>query len=84
MKWYWAILLTVAIFGCMVAAVMVGELKHDLSGGEPVVQGILAISGIWAAARSSSVGWGLFVFLLWPIGFPYFLIVRYRKPPDVE
>jgi len=78
MKWYWAILLTVSIFGLMVVLLQVGD-----TAVEPFVTLIVAISGIWAAGRSSSVGWGLFVFFLWPIGFPCFLIARYKRSPDV-
>ena len=78
MKWYWAILLTVSIFVLMVVLLQVGD-----TAVEPFVTLIVAISGIWAAGTSSSVGWGLFVFFLWPIGFPCFLIARYKRSPDV-
>ena len=76
MKWYWAILLTVIIFGLMVVLLQAGG-----SAVQSFVTLIAAISGIWAAGTSSSVGWGLFVFFLWPVGFPCFLIVRYRRLP---
>jgi len=68
----------VSIFGLMVVLLLVGD-----TAVEPFVTLIVAISGIWAAGRSSSVGWGLFVFFLWPIGFPCFLIARYKRSPDV-
>jgi hypothetical protein len=77
-KWYWAILLTVIIFGLMVVLLQVGGMAM-----EPYVTAIVAISGIWVAGTSSSVGWGLLVFFLWPIGFPCYLIARYKRPPDV-
>jgi hypothetical protein len=73
MKWYWAILLTLLIFAADAAA-----LHADPSGGKEFIHLICAISGIWAAGKSSSFGWGLFVFFLWPIGFPCFLISRYK------
>ena len=78
MKWYWAILLTVIISGVMVALLQVGG-----TAGQPYVTLLVTISGIWAAGTSSSVGWGLFVFFLWPIGFPSFLIAQYKRSPDV-
>ncbi len=77
MKWYLAILLTMAIFGCMVVATTIAGSQAD-----HLIYTLLAISAVWAAAKSSSVGWGLFVFFLWPVGFPYFLIARYGRPPE--
>ena len=78
MKWYLAIPLTLVIFATMVLALQVnttaGKFFSDL---------VIAVSGIWVAAQSSSFGWGLFVFLLWPIGFPCFLIAKYKQPPAV-
>ena len=37
---------------------------------------VFALFAIWVAADSSSFGWGLFVFFLWPIGYPSYLIER--------
>jgi len=73
MKWYWAILLTLLILVACIAAVQV-----DRTSGGFFVHLVSAISGIWVAGKSSSFGWGLFVFFLWPIAFPCFLITRYR------
>lgn len=75
MKWYWAILLTILIF--------IGQVVLFLNAGpkgELCVQFVVAIFGIWAAAKSGSLGWGLFVFFVWPLGFPCFLINRYKMP----
>ncbi len=79
MKWYWAILLTVIILGLMVVLLQAGG-----TAVERYVTLIVAISGIWAAGTSASVGWGLFVLFLWPVGFPCFLIVRYKRSPEVD
>jgi len=78
MKWYWAILLTIVILGLMVAVLQVHGTE-----GQFFVHLVTAISGIWAAGRSCSFGWGLFVFFLWPIGFQCFLIAKYQRPADV-
>lgn len=78
MKWYWAILLTMAILGGMAAVLQIGGAK-----AEWFIHFVVAIFGVWAAGKSSSVGWGLFVLLLWPIGFPCFLISQYRPPSNV-
>lgn len=78
MKWYWAILLTVASLG--------GILLMYRIGGDPAkifIDMFMAIIGIWAGSTSGSVGWGLFVFFLFPIGFPCFLITQYRRSPSV-
>ncbi len=79
MKWYWAILLTLLILAPEVAAV-----QANPSRGKEFVQLICALSTIWAAGKSSSFGWGLFVFFLWPIGFPCFLITHYKPASEVR
>ena len=76
MKWYLAIPLTLLIGAAMVVAVQVYDTSGKLLGC--FVASILAI---WVAAKSSSFGWGLFVFLIWPIGFPFFLIAQYKRLP---
>jgi hypothetical protein len=78
MKWYWAILLTIVFIGFFTAL-----LKMGGADAQWFVNGVIAIFGVWAAGKSSSVGWGLFVLLLWPIGFPCFLISQYRRPSNV-
>ena len=75
MKWYWAIFFTVVIIGCTTVVLKIGG-----NAGIWFVQFVVAITAIWAAGKSSSVGWGVFVYLLWPIGFPCFLIREYRQP----
>jgi hypothetical protein len=74
MKWYWAITLTVAILAIVVFA----EVSEGL------VLAIIAVFAIWVAADSSSFGWGIFVFLLWPIAYPWYLIVRREVLPGEE
>ncbi len=74
MKWYWAILITVVILAVMIVLVN--------KGGDAVgafVRIMVALCAIWAAGTSASVGWGLFVYVLWPIGFPWFLIAKYQQ-----
>ncbi len=66
MKWYWGITLTVAIL----AIIVFFEVPDRLAIA------IIAVFAIWVAAESSSFGWGIFVFLLWPIAYPWYLIVR--------
>jgi hypothetical protein len=75
MKWYWAILVTIVVFAGMGAVLQVGGAP-----AEKLVHLALAVFGVWAAGTSGSVGWGLFVLFLWPIGFPCFLISQYRQP----
>jgi hypothetical protein len=79
MKWYWAILVTIAVLGCFTAVLEIG------GGGQKArwyVQFAATLTAIWAAAESSSLGWGLFVLLLWPIGFPCFLIRYFAQRSD--
>ena len=78
MKWYLAIPLTLLILAAMVAAIQVNADR-----GKVFVSFVTAITAIWVAAKSSSFGWGLFVFLFWPVGFPFFLIVQYKRLPRV-
>ena len=74
MKWYWAILLTVAILALFVLI--------DLPADSYIL--ISAVFAIWVAADSSSFGWGIFVLLLWPIAYPWYLIVRPKVLPGEE
>lgn len=76
MKWYWAILITIGLLVGMAALLQAGGTLAD-----NYIQMFLAIFGVWAAAKSGSVGWGLFVLFLWPIGFPCFLVSQYRRSP---
>jgi hypothetical protein len=78
MKWYWAIFLTLLILAAMILVIQVNG-----TNGTFFINLVCSVLGIWAAAKSSSFGWGLFVFLLWPIGFPCFLIAKYKQPPAV-
>jgi uncharacterized membrane protein YccC len=78
MKWYWAIFLTLLIL-----AVMVLVIQLHGTAGTFFVNLVCSVLGIWVAAKSSSFEWGLLVFLLWPIGFPWFLIAKYNRPPAV-
>ena len=78
MKWYWAILLTIALLACLALVLNVGG-----SAAEWFVHFVIALTAVWAADKSSSVGWGVLVLLLWPIGFPCFLISQYKRSPDV-
>ena len=79
MKWYWAILVTIALLGCLAVVLTVGG-----NAGDWFVRFVVALTAVWAAGKSSSVGWGVFVLLLWPIGFPCFLISQYRRVSNVE
>ena len=75
MKWYWAILITVVILAGMIEMLNIGGTH-----AKEFIDIALAVFAIWAAGTSGSVGWGLFVFFLWPIGFPCFLIKQYQQP----
>ncbi len=78
MKWYWAILLTAVM---LVLTLALAELHR--SQRQTIIHALTAISAVWVAAKSSSFGWGFFVLCLWPIGFPWFLIAKYRPQPEV-
>jgi hypothetical protein len=75
MKWYWAIALTISILAIF-------AFVDDIP--ERLVITIIAVFAIWVAADSSSFGWGIFVFLLWPIACPWYLIVRPKVLPSEE
>ena len=82
MKWHWAIgafLVTGAVLGCFTAVLEVGGAGQQARW---FVQFAVTLTAIWAAADSSSLGWGLFVLLLWPIGFPCFLISYFAQRSD--
>ena len=66
MKWYWAMLVTLAIM------IVVGMLPGNAAANAAML--VSAISAIAIAAHSRSWGWGIFVLFLWPIGFPCYLI----------
>ena len=74
MRWYWAILQTIAIFTPLYLLASIRPMP------ESIISFILAAFAIWVAADSSSFGWGIFVFLVWPIAYPWYLIVR----PDAK
>ena len=74
MKWYWAITLTIAILAIFAFVQVPTRLA--------IV--IIAVFAIWVAADSSSFGWGIFVLLLWPIAYPWYLIVRPKVLPGEE
>jgi hypothetical protein len=76
MKWYWAILVTVAIM------IAVGMLPEQAAEGAAAL--VAAISAIAIAAHSRSWGWGIFVLFLWPIAFPCYMIalVAETSAPD--
>jgi len=63
MKWYWAILQTLGIFILLCLIEWLKPMPPRL------IVGIIALVGIWVAADSLSFGWGVFVFLLWPIAY---------------
>ena len=67
MKWYWAIVMTLTIL-------MFGVVVDPGTGF--VFGGLVVLSAIWVAADSSSFGWGMFVLLLWIVGFPLYLMQR--------
>ncbi|MBC8868071.1 MAG: hypothetical protein H8E44_01570 [Planctomycetes bacterium] len=70
MKWYWAILATLAIM------IVVGWADVFLGGTGFVISGAVVLSAIWVAADSSSFGWGVLVLLFWILGFPGYLMIR--------
>ena len=74
-KWYWAIALTISILAIFA---FVDDIPESL------VIAIITFFAIWVAADSSSFGWGIFVFLLWPIAYPLYLIVRPKVLPSEE
>ena len=83
-KLYWAILTTI---GLLAAACAIDVLIAYQIGGERVIApwALVILSAIWVASDSGSFGWGLFVLLLWIIGFPMYLfqrrVVRVTKCP---
>ena len=68
----------------LISAAMVAAVQVNPTSGKVLASFVTAISAIWVAAKSSSFGWGLFVFLVWPIGFPFFLIAQYKRLPHVR
>jgi hypothetical protein len=77
MKWYKAIALTVALL-------FVTGLADALLGGTgAIVSLMVGISAIWVGVHSGSLAWGIGVFLLWLIVFPWFLIKEYEPSSAV-
>ena len=70
MKWYWAILLTIGLLALPYGMVLNGANI----GVDKIFTAIVIISAIWAGVNSGSYNWGLFVFFVWPIAFPAYLI----------
>ena len=71
MKWYWAILTTIVL---LAMATFI-----DVRGGGGLAfatTALVVLSAIVVAADSSSVAWGMFVLLIWPLGLPWYLIQR--------
>jgi hypothetical protein len=79
MKWYLAIPLTLLILAAILAAVQV-----NADGEKALASVVAAILAIWVVSKSSSFGWGLFVLLFWPVGFPFFLIAQYKRLPHFK
>ena len=84
MKWYWAILFTLAILG---ATLVLSELV-----GFNLVWILIFATAVWAAIDSSrlqlkkyksGIAYGpivvfVVVALLWIVGFPWYLVARYK------
>lgn len=80
MKWYWAILLTIAIMALGYPTAVVGNDEQLTT----VVLFLTATSAIWVAANSGSFRWGLLVFALFPLFFPWYLIRSGIKKRETE
>ena len=70
MKWYWAILQTIAILTVLTFVKLVAHIPED------IIFIFIALAAIWVAADSSSFGWGMCVILFWPLFYPWYLIKR--------
>lgn len=68
--WFWAILITVVL------AIVCGYFDMLAGGDGKVVGFLVAVSAIWVGVDSGSFGWGIFVLLLWPLGFPWYMADR--------
>ena len=79
MKWYWAILITFGLFTLPVMMLMNGANEKSV---DALIWILVGISALYAGVNSGSFGWGIFVFLFWPIAFPAFFI--FAKPASHE
>lgn len=75
MKWYWAILLTLAL----IAVMPLGPTEN-----RAIIVAIVAISALWVAADSAPFCWGLAALILWLPCFPWYLIVSGIKKREAE
>lgn len=73
MKWYWSILLTIALFGIPFIVSLTGA---DDSATTTITTALVGLSAVWVGIDSRSFGPGLWVLLFWPIAFPIYLINR--------
>ena len=80
MRWYWAILLTIAILALAYPTAVVGN-DEQLTG---VVFVLTGTSAIWVAANSGSFRWGFLVFVLFPLFFPWYWIRSGIKKRESE
>jgi hypothetical protein len=77
MKWYQAILRTIAFL----ALLFVLEL---LDAPESVFFFAITLLAIHVAADSGSFGWGFLVLLFMPVAYPWYLIVRSTRSGTQE
>ncbi len=64
--------------GLLAAAIAIDGLIMTWRGSEQILAtpALVALSAIWVASDSGSFRWGLFVLLLWVLGFPMYLVQR--------
>lgn len=73
MRLYSAILLTIALMFWPVPIAFADETLFDrFTDGYFKI--LVPVTALWAGVTTGSFGWGLFVLLLWPLGFPSFLL----------
>ena len=74
MKWYVAILRTIAFLALIFVLIMLGA-------PETVIVLAVELLAIQVAANSGSFGWGFLVLMFMPVAYPWFLIVHPKAQP---
>jgi len=74
MKWYVAILRTIAFLALIFVLIMLGA-------SDRVIFWAIELLAIQVAANSGSFGWGFLVLIFMPVAYPWFLIVRPKAQP---
>lgn len=80
MRWYRAILITIALMAIMIFAEPISTPWAHIHPG--FIVGLSLV--LWVAFDSWSIIWTLGVLVLWPLFFPWYLIVRGNRKRKAE